>query len=100
MSAAPTPNAHANHDSCAWVAVIEMAMSHTPDTSDSTTPNTMWWTCVAPALTLLNHHFTSARIRRTLTRVATKPPTKPAKNSSSGSLPPATMSWVYQWCTR
>src|ERR1044072_3614877 len=56
----------------------------------STTPNTTWWMCISPTLTLRNQP-TFALISRTLTRVATKAPMSATKKQNSGSRPVSTM---------
>ena len=63
----------------------------------STTPNTTWWMCISPTLTLRNQPIL-ALISRTLTRVAMKATMSAAKKQNSGSRPVATMLCSNQFC--
>jgi mannose/cellobiose epimerase-like protein (N-acyl-D-glucosamine 2-epimerase family) len=53
-------------------------------------PNTAWWTCTPPGVTLPGHHFTWARIIRTLSRIKRNVTMKEAKKQKSRSFPAVT----------
>src|SRR5215470_17146555 len=53
-------------------------------------PKTAWWTCSPPGLTLPGHHFTCARIIRTLKRMNANAAMNATKKQKSRSLPVAT----------
>ena len=50
-------------------------------------PNTAWWMCIPPGVTLPGHHFTPARIVRTDSRIPRNPSTIPVKKQNRASRP-------------
>ncbi len=79
---AAVPAAH--HDRGFWTARPPTAPRHI-----RTSPNTTWWTCTPPGVTLPGHHFTWARIMRTLNRMNRNAAMKATKKQNSRSLPVA-----------
>jgi hypothetical protein len=62
----------------------------TPPTHMKIRPKVAWWTCTPPGVTLPGHHFTCARIIRTLKRMKTNAAMKATKKQKSRSRPVAT----------
>ena len=55
-----------------------------------TKPKTAWWICTPPGVTLPGHHFTCARIIRTLNRMNANAAMNATKKQKSRSLPGST----------
>jgi hypothetical protein len=91
-SAVPIPNtdaviaAHADLGSCTASPLM-------PPTHMNTSPNTTWWMCVPPAATLPGHHFTCARIIRTLNLMNKNARMKKTRKQNKRSLPASTITY-------
>ena len=60
-------------------------------TAMKTTPKTMWWTWISPAVRFPGHHRTLARMSRTDSRMKPKPTTNATKKQNNGSRPVCTI---------
>ena len=88
VSATPTPKSSAR----TWASRSSgcRAMRQTPTVTISTTPMTMWCTCVPPSPSMSwNHQLTLARISRVLMRTKRKVASRPTRNPAIAERGPS-----------
>ncbi|MFD0528481.1 hypothetical protein ACFQ1I_17935 [Kitasatospora arboriphila] len=84
----PKPNARTFHS---WPPLPRTVKAPTPQISTRAWPNTTWWMCRPPGVTLPGHQLVPRRIIRTLKRMKRKEASSPTSSRNSGSRPVSTI---------